>query len=691
MTGLIADRLDAERRAMFVGRRDELTAIERLLDRRGGVHFLYLTGPGGIGKTELLRAAARQAADADFAVVTLDGRDRAWTADDIEAALLDACAARATLVVFDTFEAAAHLESAWRARCLPRLPDHARVIAAGRTRLSSMWSEDPGWWRLARQIEVGPLTVGESEELLRRRGIPGERARGYAAQIPAHPLSLALFAEILLRDADSSPRFDDNRSIARALVERLLIGLSTAEREMLEAAALVPVVTLDILESMLEGADPAAFATLRAWSFVSPHRDGLRVHDVVRSAVAADLAWRDSRRRAALLHRAARHYLHRWPQRLTTEADAATVIAGCRVLVHAQPQQVLGDERDDVAVVAAAPEAWVEIEAMVARHEGPQSLEALRYWREQGADCFVVTSDDDRVLGFLSVVHLEGVTEAQAARDPGTLPLWRAWHAAGVLDTRRGHFVRHWMAAEVYQALSTVQAAVVVKICEYLASPDTAAMAQSFADIAFYSQFLAEFSPRHMPECDFIQDGRAHGILGRTYEISAADSLRHYLAGAADLWQQAALGQPAAAAANQVRFDRARFEAAVREALRACDRLDVLESARLRTSGWTAERTGRRGAVRQEAEALRDLLRDESRRLFASPRDAVLDRVIEATFFRPGPKQRAIAAELGLSYGTYRRHVGNATRRLVDSLWSREAATRNAVALTSRGRRRARR
>jgi len=75
---------------------------------------------------------------------------------------------------------------------------------------------------------------------------------------------------------------------------------------------------------------------------------------------------------------------------------------------------------------------------------------------------------------------------------------------------------------------------------------------------------------------------------------------------------------------------------------------------------------------RNAARGLRDFLRAESQRLFASPPDAILDEVLDRTYFRPGAKQRAIADDLGLSYGTYRRYLRTATRRLIDSLWTQE-------------------
>ncbi len=115
------------------------------------------------------------------------------------------------------------------------------------------------------------------------------------------------------------------------------------------------------------------------------------------------------------------------------------------------------------------------------------------------------------------------------------------------------------------------------------------------------------------------------------------------------------------------RLDRERFALVVREALRLCDRPDLLGASPLCASLLLAGRA-RDGGALADGRALSELLRDECRRLFTSPRDQILDRVMERTFFHPAFKREAIAAELGLTYSTYRRYLAHAVARLVDAL-----------------------
>jgi TolB-like protein len=66
---------------------------------------------------------------------------------------------------------------------------------------------------------------------------------------------------------------------------------------------------------------------------------------------------------------------------------------------------------------------------------------------------------------------------------------------------------------------------------------------------------------------------------------------------------------------------------------------------------------------------LQTLLTESASTLFGNPRDEKLGRVIELTYFKPAPKQEAVADRLSLSFGTYRRHLTNARDRLARWLW----------------------
>jgi TolB-like protein len=113
------------------------------------------------------------------------------------------------------------------------------------------------------------------------------------------------------------------------------------------------------------------------------------------------------------------------------------------------------------------------------------------------------------------------------------------------------------------------------------------------------------------------------------------------------------------------------FAAAMKDALRDFHRADLLARNPLLRGG-----IGNLGRFAGPLD-LKALLSETVGTLFGNPRDEKLRRVIELTYFHPGPKQEVVADRLSLSFGTYRRHLTAARDRLARWLWesSRDAPT----------------
>jgi TolB-like protein len=105
------------------------------------------------------------------------------------------------------------------------------------------------------------------------------------------------------------------------------------------------------------------------------------------------------------------------------------------------------------------------------------------------------------------------------------------------------------------------------------------------------------------------------------------------------------------------------FVAAVKDALRDVHSPDLLARNPLLHDGlWNFGGS----AGPQE---LRALLCETVRTLFGNARDEKLRRILELTYTEPFLKQEAVADRLALSFGTYRRHLGNARERMARWLW----------------------
>jgi hypothetical protein len=148
-------------------------------------------GPGGIGKSALLRQVADRGRAAGWTPVFVEGRDLPPVPDAIGDALAAAHELERPLILIDTYERMAALGGHLRRELLPSLPEHAIVVVAGRGSPERGWFEG-GWETITREIELGPLSLSESEELLGAHGLSGVRRDELAHWAGGSPLALTL-------------------------------------------------------------------------------------------------------------------------------------------------------------------------------------------------------------------------------------------------------------------------------------------------------------------------------------------------------------------------------------------------------------------------------------------------------------------------------------------------------------------
>jgi hypothetical protein len=65
-------------------------------------------------------------------------------------------------------------------------------------------------------------------------------------------------------------------------------------------------------------------------------------------------------------------------------------------------------------------------------------------------------------------------------------------------------------------------------------------------------------------------------------------------------------------------------------------------------------------------------LREAAAALTGNPKDEKLYRAIRQTYLEPAPTQERAAELLDLPFSTYRYHLANGVKRIVDGLWRRE-------------------
>lgn len=292
----VADR-DAE---SFVGRGTELDLFERVLGGEDRARIVFVHGPGGIGKSTLVREVVRRARRRDYAAIWVDGREIAPFPQQIENMVAEITEARPAIVVFDSYELIASLDGSLRDVIVPDLPDATVVVFASRQPPARGWFEG-GWATLVRSISIGPLDRQDAVRLATAHGASVADVDELVDRSHGSPLALVAGAE-------SGP----DGSVA-LLAERLLGDeVDPSRYRTLGVAALARVTTPEMLADVLGDGDPQnSFKWLAARSFAEPLAHGVALHALVADAVKAQLRLQDPSGEAELRRRIADHLYRR--------------------------------------------------------------------------------------------------------------------------------------------------------------------------------------------------------------------------------------------------------------------------------------------------------------------------------------------------------------------------------------------
>ncbi|GIW93209.1 MAG: hypothetical protein KatS3mg110_1250 [Pirellulaceae bacterium] len=326
----LSEWLTATRQRFFVGRRAELELFRRALSARNlSFAVLHLFGPGGVGKTTLLRECARLAAERGQPVYWLDGRDIDPSAQSFRLALAHAIEPGSpplslnaltdlppAVLMLDTYERLTALDDWLREAFLPALPAHVLVVIAGRQPPAEPWHTDPVWRDLTRIISLRNLRPEESRQLLTTLHVPAMLQEAVLNVAYGHPLALVLLADWLTLGATRAEEvsLEHAPDVVHLLMQRFLQDVPTPQhRQALEVCALTRVTSEALLVEVFgEEAAPELFAWLRSLSFIDTGPEGIFPHDLVRDVLEADLRWRNPDAYRDLFRRVRRYYMRRF-------------------------------------------------------------------------------------------------------------------------------------------------------------------------------------------------------------------------------------------------------------------------------------------------------------------------------------------------------------------------------------------
>jgi hypothetical protein len=688
--GSVGERLRLARRRRFVGRAGEIELFRAMMEApEPPFAVLFVHGPGGIGKTSLLRAFSEISEEVGVVPAYVDARTVEPSPPGILAGLADALGLPAgespldrirgggpVVLLLDTYEVIASLDDWVRERFLPRLPAGVPVVIASRHPPPPAWVTDPGWHDLLRVVSLRNLRPEDARAYLRVEGLHHSLHDRVLELTHGHPLALSLFVDVVVQhDGPTRPSavldLPGTPDVVRLLLERFVEGVPNARhRFALEVCAHSRFTTEGLVRHAVGDNASELFSWLRALSFVEEGPLGLFPHDLARDVLDADLRWRDPTGYAELHRRVRTEIVQRAQSSEGVEQQRACTDM---LFLHRTNPMVrpyldwatLGQGYADVL----RPADRQPILAMAERHEGSESAALVGYWMERQPHAFVVfRGAGEEATGFAALIALHHASRDDLAADPGAQAMWG--YALRYGPPAPGEEVvahRFFMDADAYQGASSSFNHWAVRCIQHIISGHRLAWSfGALADPDSVAGMFADIDYHRAPEADFEVGGRHYGVFAHDFRRVSPEAWL-------DLISQREIGvavQPPASPAPSpvLALSQPEFAAAVGQALRDLHRPDRLARNPLLSCRIARDRAGGDPPVR----ILTGLLGEAADVLRADPRDEKLYRAVDRTYLRPAVTQERAAELLSLPFSTYRRHLTRGVERVVDWLWDQE-------------------
>jgi hypothetical protein len=657
----LADRLGVARERAFVGRATERALFRTAVEgKEGTFSVLYLYGPGGIGKTTLLRRLGDDARAAGRPVLQVDCRTLEATPAGFSAEAAGALDTDGVVLLIDTFEQCQGLEAWLRTRFLPGLPFDAVVVIAGRLPPDSRWRVDPDWNDALRVISIGGLSPDEARVLVKLKNVPRALQDEVLTSAGGHPLALTLAAEVARGHGELGDPAS-RRGMVRVLLRQLVGEVPSREhRRVLEVCALVEITTLEMLREVVGSPADELFDWLQGLPFIESGRSGVFPHDVVREPLIADLRWRDPSGFGALLQ-----HLHAYLVGRVRCAAESSVMEATRSLIYLYrtgsgvANYVTWASSGEVYEDVFHPEHHATVLRLAREAEGPESARLAEFWLRRQPEGFRLYRrvETGEVIAFMAWLRFNHPDGEEIAVDPVIAAAWQ--HVDTHSPSRPGEHITVSRFAVDPAATGRTSPAVDLMIArataQWLRARRVSWSFMTAVDAEFWMPQMKAIE--HEPVAMDVRVGeRSTGLFGHDWRVRSVDKWLDRLSG------ELVSGELAAASPGSRILPRGEFDAAVRSALR-----DLADETALGGNPLCSTR------LADDGPALRALVTNTVEALAApSPK---LHRAVHTTYLLRVPTQEAAAERLLLPFSTYRRHLTAGVSAVCDQLWELELNT----------------
>lgn len=646
-------------------------------------------GPGGVGKTTLLRQIEGICAQEGIKFTTLDGRYLQANPDFFLGALCmatgmpspqEACQSLASggkgVLFVDTYEAIEPLDGWIRETFIPDLPENVLVVLLGRKRPPAGWRSDV-WQTLCRVTPLRNLSNADARKFLDYQTVPETVHEQVLEMTHGYPLALTLVAENYAQTGTVGLGPDPSLDIVTVLLDRFVEGVDDpVYRDVLELCSLIRMTTEALIAEVMDaGKASELFGWLKSLSFMELTPFGLMPHDLARDAIATELRWRNPDRYSELHHKARAYY----SDRLDRASGAAQQLILFDYIYLHRDNPVMApffQWHSQAAAFAdtARAEDLPEVLRMVERCEGPESAKWASTWFEVQPEAFMVMRDSakpSRLCGLLTVLNLANAGPT-VWQDPATAAAMKYLDSTAPLRAgeRATHF-RFWLADDGYQSVSPVQSMIFVTIVQhYVTEPALAATFLPCAEPEFWAPMFQYAMHPQVGALSFEVGGHQYGVYFNDWRAMPPKPWLALLS-EREVPIKAAAEKPRTAG-DIVVLSREGFVESITEALKAFTNVARLAKNPLIRSRLVVDRVAGEADTKERVTKLRELIKEAADTLNTNSKDDKLYAALETCYLRPLRSQEAAAEKIDVSIATIRRHLKAGAGRVADVLWQQE-------------------